>query len=346
VTFCLWLGLLGACTRRTDARPELRAAESTALNPSADSELDSEQPDVNRGTQTTLRAGWAGGSERSALLAFDLSSIPAGSTVTSATLGLYHKDMLDTYAAFGAQAYRVVRAWTEAGATWSSASAGVAWGTAGCKNTSSDRAATSEYTVTVSTSTRSGYVTWTVTSLVQAWVDGSYANQGLLLACSSCSSTGAEFYTRDNASNKPRLYVAYNAPTATPTPTHTPTSTPTRTPTATPTPTFIPQGPATPAPTPLCPVQIEADMTWGPGLVNVGCNVGMAEGVTLTLAAGTTVHMGGDYQVDVLGTLYAAGTAASPITFTHAVSEAAGAWGYVYLRGPLGACTLVLTLCR
>jgi len=44
--------------------------------------------------------------------------------------------------------------------------------------------------------------------------------------------------------------------------------------------------------------------------------------------------------VDVLGTLYAVGTAASPITFTDAVSEGTGAWGYVYLRGPLGACTL------
>lgn len=64
----------------------------------------------------------------------------------------------------------------------------------------------------------------------------------------------------------------------------------------------------------------------------------MAAGVTLTLAAGTSVRMGGNYAVDVLGTLYAVGTAASPITFTHAVSEAAGAWGYVYLRGE--PCTL------
>ena len=111
------------------------------------------------------------------------------------------------------------------------------------------------------------------------------------------------------------LSLSYNPPTPTPTNTHTPTPT------------------ATPTVTPICPVSLESDTTWGPGPVRVECNVGVAEGVTLTLAAGTEVRFTGDYHLDVAGTLLAVGSAASPITLTSEVTTTAGAWGWLYLRG-------------
>jgi len=330
--------LLWACVWVRPGVPVVGLSSPTTLNPTGDTEMRFLTPNTNYGSGTT---SYVGRDKQlnifELLLLFDVSSVPAGSTVTSATLGVYHVDMYGSEANFVLSAYRVIRVWTAAAATWNTATTGVAWGTAGCANTTTDRSGTAEYTRTVGYATMGVYLSGTVTSLVQGWVDGTYTNSGVLLTGSAVDSAGI-FNTVDNAANKPQLYVAYTEATPTATATETPTPTLTSTPTSTPTPT------PTPTVTPICPVTIAPDTTWGPGTVRVNCNVGVPAGVTLTIEAGTTVELLGDYHVDVEGTLWAYGTAALPITFTTAVSSVAGTWGNVYLRGEASTLRYVTVL--
>jgi len=86
----------------------------------------------------------------------------------------------------------------------------------------------------------SRFISWNVRALVQAWVDGTYPNHGILLTKSPGtpwgSREGAElsFTSRESAITwlRPYLWVRWHLPTSTPSPT--PTSTPTTTPTPTP----------------------------------------------------------------------------------------------------------------
>jgi len=129
--------------------------------------------------------------------------------------------------------------------------------------------------------------------------------------------TGNEyvFVYPTESGNAPYLSVSWTEPTPTPTSSPTPTRTP------------------TPTVTPICPALVSSNTTWGPGTVRISCNVGVTNGVTLTLAAGTEVRFIGQPGVDVAGKLYAVGTSANPITLTHDTGVMTGSWGYLYLRG-------------
>jgi hypothetical protein len=89
----------------------------------------------------------------------------------------------------------------------------------------------------------------------------------------------------------------------------------------------------TPTVTPICPTAISSDTTWGPGTVRVQCNVGVMNGVTLTISPGTSVLFVGHHKVDVKGSLYAVGTVTEPITLTHETAVVTDSWGCLYLRG-------------
>jgi hypothetical protein len=144
------------------------------------------------------------------LIHFDLSSIPSGATIDSATLYLYMfwSDEVDrTY-----NVHRVTASWTEAGATWKyrDKDAGIDWATPG-----------GDYVSTETASASSGaaydvWVGWAVTSDVQAFVDGT-SNHGWLIrdaieddddvfpCVSFTPSEGPE-------ANWPKLVVTYTPP--------------------------------------------------------------------------------------------------------------------------------------
>ena len=62
------------------------------------------------------------------LIKFDLTGIPAGSTITSAKLCLYSSSEAIVTGDTGYYgAYRVTTAWTESGSTWNSSDTGVPW---------------------------------------------------------------------------------------------------------------------------------------------------------------------------------------------------------------------------
>ncbi|HEX4679922.1 MAG TPA: DNRLRE domain-containing protein [Gaiellaceae bacterium] len=108
------------------------------------------------------------------LLVWDLSSIvPSNATVQSATLGLYLQDEANG-TPLNVGVHRVTTPWTVS-TTWNEADTGFPWTSPG-----GDFAAAPDATTTVGGSTGVG-ATWNLTALVQGWVNGSVANDGLLL---------------------------------------------------------------------------------------------------------------------------------------------------------------------
>ncbi len=81
-----------------------------------------------------------------------------------------------------------------------------------------------------------GYKEWTITSLVQDWVDGSRPNHGVLIKGPEEGKTWSRRFTSREGSFSPYLFlqVSSQTPFDTATPTPTPTQTPTPTPTGTP----------------------------------------------------------------------------------------------------------------
>jgi len=180
-------------------------------------------PDQNYCTVSTLVVGCL--STRRALLRFELSSIPAGSVIDAATLRLY-ANYGEVYGNATLGVYVVLREWQGCQTTWNHAQTGHPWGKPGCNSTLTDRRATPEDTFL--SGGQRGWYEWDVTNAVQDWVDGTIANNGVLVMIPYdpsgpevvfASSEGDEAY-------RPTLVVAYH-------PLHTPTSTATRTRTAT-----------------------------------------------------------------------------------------------------------------
>ncbi|MBM4460387.1 MAG: DNRLRE domain-containing protein [Chloroflexi bacterium] len=159
-----------------------------------------------------------------AYLGFDLGSIPANATISSAIFYAY------LYAASGDASVPIELRRVTA-----------AWSGSPCPTWNTKPASTPFTFLTVGTS--SGLKAWTVTSLVRDyWVNKGFGvspNFGLELRGPETGGAAAEyaryFYSHNATANPPYLYIIYQRPTATPTATRTPTRTPTPTRTRTPT---------------------------------------------------------------------------------------------------------------
>lgn len=145
------------------------------------------------------------------LVKFDLSSIPANATITSASLILTVTSDLSSNART-LSAYRVLRNWAS-GANWNTYNSTNNWGTAGCGNTTTDREATDIGTATQPASPSAGStVTISLTaSKIQEWYSGALANYGLLLKVDT-EVDDAIYYESGNSTNKPILRIDYTVP--------------------------------------------------------------------------------------------------------------------------------------
>jgi large repetitive protein len=152
-----------------------------------DSWLDQASPTNNFGSDTILKVKRETGSKAMrALVRFNLPSVPAGCTVTAATLRLWAAS-----AATGQtlQALRNSATWTEAGVTWNNQPATT--GTA------------------ATTTSVAGWNQWTVTSQVQAMYSGSNFGFKIRFATETNPVAEMQFHARDKGSNHPELRITF-----------------------------------------------------------------------------------------------------------------------------------------
>lgn len=161
-----------------------------------------EKVNDNYGTYSVNRAWawtWSGQAYYwRTFIKFDLSSIPAGATITSAQFTMFGVNHNSSDKSNASYLERVTSDWTELGVTWATQPTVTTTGRISLAESSSS---TQNYTIDVS-------------SFVQGWVNGDYSNYGLRFKIQSETSyTSMEFASSDHtdASKHPKLVITYMA---------------------------------------------------------------------------------------------------------------------------------------
>ena len=199
----------------TDATPASRtwtintaatpASDTVTLSAVADTQIVENTPTTNYGAATEFEADGddpgGSGTDIYTLLRFDLSSLPAGASITSANVALN----VTNSSAQQYQSYEVKRSWAEGEATWNLASTGTPWGTAGAKAVS-DRGQTPAANVLLQA--LGDHAFSLPVSLVQDWRDNPATNYGILI--SNVTNTDGWRAASKETTTPPRLVVNYS----------------------------------------------------------------------------------------------------------------------------------------
>jgi hypothetical protein len=184
--------------------------QSISISSTADTKIAERASNTNYGGANTVGVDGdeptGSGRDVYSLLRWNLSSIPAGATISSVSVTLnVTNPSPETY-----QAYELERPWVESSATWLLYAAGQPWEVAGAKG-SLDRSAQPAGAVTPSAKGKQSFSL--SPALVQAWVDDPANNQGIVIA-DTVNTDGFDFSTREasNAGLRPQLQVTYTAP--------------------------------------------------------------------------------------------------------------------------------------
>jgi hypothetical protein len=199
-------------------------ADTVTLAPVADTELDELFPTQNYGTSGDIVAGALSRfpDRRRILVKFDLSQIPAGSTISAVTFDISAVNKLPSGGGANStfDIRRMLTAWNENEATWNQRTASAPWAAAG-------GAFGTEVSFSVSSSIfisglgRYSFVSNpTMVSDVQGWVNTPSSNQGWLLLSESESTPGSarHFAAHEDAANAPSLTVDFTPATPPPPP--------------------------------------------------------------------------------------------------------------------------------
>jgi len=175
-------------------------------------------PTTNYCIQDQIKVGSR--QEYAGIIRFDVSMIPANAVVTQASLYLWATGWSGTNGTLGL--YAIKRAIDICGVTWTQAQPAVLWSQPGCKDTTSDRNSILESALKTAGIQR--WYEFRVTRAVQAWVNGSLTNGGLLAVNTYPTFDGSFLFaspTNSNSTLRPKLVVTYYVPSG-PTPTTTP----------------------------------------------------------------------------------------------------------------------------
>ena len=172
-----------------------------------DCTLSSATPTTSSCGQSTIAVGWSsGGGTKRALLRFPNIYIPKNSVVTSSWLDLYETNQTAT-GAVNVAAHQVTRTSTNS-ATWNTADGTTAWTSAGGDYTATPAA------VTAVNNAVNPIQRFYVDKLVQGWVDGTIANQGILFKQQVESTTNTQTFGGGNNATtyqRPLLSIEYAA---------------------------------------------------------------------------------------------------------------------------------------
>jgi RHS repeat-associated protein len=157
---------------------------------------------------TSLNAGFDGTNASRALLQFNLRAIPTTNAVVSAKLQLF-LGSVSTSTATSLAAYQLTRTWTT-GATWNTNDGTSSWTTPGGDFSGTAAATTNGIAA-------SGvWYSWSPTALVQGWVDGTIANDGLIVKEPTENVNNVLSFNSATASNPPYLQVVHQQGGASP----------------------------------------------------------------------------------------------------------------------------------
>lgn len=230
VSVKLYVGLCcGAALAILLAASGVATAEVASLTAAADTFINSRSANNNAGRTAWISVGMDGaGGVRRGLLRFDLGSIPAGSTVTAATL----RQTVTRVPGAGPtnstfDLFRLLASWNEGTkggnngsfastgeATWNDRMRGTAsWSSPGARSDAAGSASAS----TAVTAARNASYTWSgsgLTADVQFWVDNPSQNFGWLMTSRAESSSRSVrgFASREGGSNAATLTVTYTPP--------------------------------------------------------------------------------------------------------------------------------------
>lgn len=177
-------------------------AEMQSFTPAGDSYVQSGSPNANNGSKIVMDVT----DTRDGLVRFDLSAIPSGATITSATLTLVATSVGSVSAVKNYGAHRVLADWAEGTVSWNTPGS-----TAGTHFASSPASTTAVSTV--------GSYTWDVAGDVTSFVGGSATNYGWRIIWSSNTSgttKQVDFGTKEHgtAAHWPSLTVTYTLPSS------------------------------------------------------------------------------------------------------------------------------------
>jgi hypothetical protein len=191
----------------TAAPPQ--GSQTANLNSVADAGLTELAPTTNNGAATTLKVDGVdpdpGGGDLYAALRWDLSQIPSGATVSSASVTLEITNA--TVHTYGA--YDLKRAWNESQLSWNQASTGTPWATAGAKGTTDRGAKVAD----VAPTKKQSYTFTIPTSIVQGWLDNPSSSNGILLADPTSGTTNWDTFAFDTkeGATPPKLTINFFA---------------------------------------------------------------------------------------------------------------------------------------
>jgi uncharacterized repeat protein (TIGR01451 family) len=181
----------GVCPGEVAAAPTCVTLQRGVSGNVYDALINSGQPSTNFGASGSLTAGLAGTTTRQALVKFDLSTIPSGAAVSSATLKI--DPVVYSGAIKGARIHNVLAPWSETSVTWNSFNGAYAPQVLG----------------QISAVAANTYTTVDLTSQVQGWVNGAVANNGVLL---ERDLDGFTTYASSESATAPSLQVCYVPP--------------------------------------------------------------------------------------------------------------------------------------
>ncbi|MFD9961637.1 DNRLRE domain-containing protein [Amycolatopsis sp. NPDC058986] len=177
-------------------------------NSGQDSQIWSDSPDRNDGADYQLSVGTDDTGIARSLVKFDMSVVPAGTSLTSAKLRMYYDNELYTGANdVTMEARRITSPWAQNTVTWNNANA--AFAEAGL-STAVKRANVSQV-----------WSEWDVRNIAQSWVSGSAPNHGLLVKATDetlkrggAVHHAAEFVYNGDTATFPKLVLTYGRPGA------------------------------------------------------------------------------------------------------------------------------------